>query len=104
MSPVMKNITYVLLALTIIAAGYYFYNRSDTSSLDTGSNTVLTQEILVSTQLFIERRALLEDVRLNVDTFNNPNFISYRSFREPFREEPYGVRPNPFVPVGQQGL
>ena len=101
MSPLLKNLMYVLVALTVGVGGYYIYNMDKTTALSDTDSTVLTQEILVSTQLFIERRAILENVQLNTEAFSNPNFKTYRSFREPLIEEPYGSRPNPFVPVGQ---
>lgn len=89
----MKNILVVLIAFTVAFGGYYFYSQSSDS---TGSGVVeLTEEMMLSTQIFIERRATLDRVRLDTALFDDPVFRSYRSFSEPIQSEPYG-RTNPF--------
>lgn len=94
MSPAMKNILVVLAAFTVAFGGYYFYSQSKNASLNTGTVS-LTEEMMLSTQVFIERRAILDQVRLDTSLFDDPVFRSYRSFREPLQNEPYG-RSNPF--------
>jgi hypothetical protein len=95
MSSSMKNILVVLAAFTVSFGGYYMYVQNKNSSLSTGSSEV-TADILLSTQVFIERRVILDAVSLNVSLFENPVFRSYRSFAQPVSEEPYG-RTNPFA-------
>lgn len=100
----MKNILVVLIAFTVAFGGYYFYTQSKNASLNTG-DVALTEDMMLATQVFIERRAILDRVRLDTTVFDDPVFRSYRSFREPLEEEPYG-RSNPFgrVVPGEQFL
>ena len=94
MSSSMKNILVVLGAFTVAFAGYYMYVQNKNASLSTDSSEV-TDDILLSTQVFIERRVILDAVKLDISLFENPVFRSYRSFALPVVDEPYG-RPNPF--------
>jgi hypothetical protein len=94
MSSSMKNILVILGAFTVAFAGYYMYAQNKNSSLSTGSSEI-TADIMLSTQVFIERRVILDAVKLNISLFEDPVFRSYRSFAEPVSEEPYG-RTNPF--------
>jgi len=90
----MKNILVILGAFTLAFGGYYMYAQNKSSSLSTESNEV-TADILLSTQVFIERRVILDAVKLDVSLFENPVFRSYRTFALPVENEPYG-RTNPF--------
>lgn len=94
MSSSMKNILVVLAAFTVAFGGYYMYTQNKNSSLSTGG-TEVTADILLSTQVFIERRVILDAVRLDISLFEDPVFRSYRSFAQPVADEPYG-RTNPF--------
>lgn len=96
MSPTMKNIVVPLLAVTLTYAAYVFFIQGDTV-VDDGAT--LTDEVLLRTQVFIERRALLDTVAIDVALFEDPVFRSYRSFATPVEDEPFG-RSNPFGRTG----
>lgn len=93
MSPTMKNIVVPLLAVTLTYAAYVFFIQNDSAAIDDGA--ILTDDVLLRTQVFIERRALLGTVSIDVALFEDPVFRSYRSFSEAVESEPVG-RTNPF--------
>lgn len=96
MSPAMKNIVVPLLAVTLTYVAYVFFIQGDTV-LDEGVG--LTDEVLLSTQIFIERRALLDTVSIDAALFEDPVFRSYRTFSTPVEDESFG-RANPFGRTG----
>lgn len=96
MSPTMKNIVVPLLAVTLTYAAYVFFIQGDTV-IDEGA--VLTDDVLLRTQVFIERRALLSNVAIDAALFEDPVFRSYKSFSDTVEREPFG-RSNPFGRTG----
>ena len=92
----MKNIVVPLLAVTLAYAAYTFFIQGDTV-IDEG--TSLTDDVLLRTQVFIERRALLSTVAIDTALFGDPVFRSYRSFADTVQSEPFG-RSNPFGRTG----
>ncbi len=96
MSPLMKNITVALITITLAFAGYYMYSQNKNSGLNSDNPVSSTQDMLISTQIFIERRTLLDQVDLDTRVFSDPLFSSYRSFSKPLNQEAVG-RNNPFV-------
>src|SRR3989338_6595865 len=97
MSSSMKNILVILGAFTVAFGGYYMYAQNKNSTLETGSSEV-TDDILLSTQVFIERRFILDVLNFVLSLFEVPLFRSYQIFVLPVRTEPYG-RTNPFGPA-----
>jgi len=96
MSPLTKNITTVLVALSLAFVGYYLYNQNKNSGLSYGDGDYSNQEMLSNTQIFIERRSLLDGITLNTDILMDPVFQSYRTYRSPEASAPVGGRENPF--------
>ena len=96
MSPTMKNIVVPLLAVTLTYAAYVFFIQGDTV-IDEGAT--LTDDVLLRTQVFIERRALLSSVVIDAALFEDPVFRSYKSFSDAVESEPFG-RSNPFGRTG----
>ncbi len=94
MSSTMKNITVSLLVITFAFGGYYMYTQSGDSGLGEDEMS-LTQDMLVNTQVFIERRSVLDKVTIDTEIFTNPVFKSYKSFTKPVLAEPVR-RENPF--------
>jgi hypothetical protein len=94
MSSTMKNITVSLVVITLAFGGYYVYTQKGDSELGEDQMS-LTQEMLVNTQVFIERRNILDKVTIDTEIFQNPVFRSYKSFTKPILEEPIR-RENPF--------
>jgi hypothetical protein len=95
MSQTMKNIAGLLVVVTLSYAGYLFYQQSNNSSLDTDGSGVFSEEKLAETQLFIERRILLDSVVLDTTVFDDPVFRSYQGINVPITESEVG-RENPF--------
>lgn len=98
MSPLLKNIAAGLIVLTLAFVGYYLYSQNKNASLSFEENSDSTQEILISTQIFIERSAMLDKVKLETEVLTNPLFISYRSFSSPINPQNVG-RSNPFSEI-----
>jgi hypothetical protein len=95
-----KNIVTILGILTVAFAGYYFYSTQFGSDLEFTTNDEVLQNMLQSTQVFIERRQELEAVQIrdNISIFTDDRFRSLRAFSEPVTPQPVG-RPNPFEPT-----
>ena len=89
----MKKITIPLLLITLAFAGYYLFVQKS-EGLDEVDMS-LTQDMMINTQVFIERRAVLDKTTIDTEIFSNPVFKSYKSFNEPILEQPVG-RENPF--------
>lgn len=96
MSPAIKNIASILVAATLAFLGYYLYNQNQQTGLSYADDNYSTEQMLNNTQVFIERRSLLDAVTLDTDIFIDPVFQSYRSYRSPEVVVPIG-RDNPFV-------
>ena len=92
----MKNIVVPLLGVTLAYAAYVFLIQGDSLAED---SMPLTDEILTETQVFIERRAMLDTVTIELALFEDPVFRSYKSFATPVPDEPFG-RNNPFGRTG----
>ncbi len=93
MSSTMKNITIALVLITVAFVGYYMYAQNGAESGE--GDMSLTQDMLTNTQVFIERRALLDKTTIDTEIFSDPVFKSYKTFNTPILEESVG-RPNPF--------
>lgn len=92
----MKNITVALLAFTLAYAGYYMYTMNKDSALSTGGAEVLTDEMLAKTKLFMDRRVILSDVKMDTTVFDDPVFNSYKGLDVKLEETEVG-RDNPFI-------
>lgn len=98
----MKNKFTIIGILVIVAAGLYlFLSRGEAELvLDEGG---VSPELLASTQLFIERSALLSSLTVDDAVLRDERFTRLRSFSEPIKERPVG-RPNPFLPAERVGF
>jgi hypothetical protein len=103
MSPIIKNIATILVALSLAFLGYYLYSQNKNANLSFDGGIDSTQQMLTNTQIFIERRTLLDQVKLDTDIFMDPIFQSYRSYRSPDVAAPVG-RPNPFEANTSSGI
>jgi hypothetical protein len=100
MSPAFKKITIVLVILTLAYAGYYFFIQQDTTAPGLGGDMSL--ESFAKVQKYIERREVLDRVKLDTALFNDPLFRSLVSFSEEEVTQPIG-RINPFDEVDAAG-
>lgn len=94
MSPLLKNLGGALVALTIAYVGYSFYAQSTDASLLSGASTY-TEDMVTNAQIFIERRATLDKLKIETEIFSDPVFSSYRTFSKPVQGSATG-RSNPF--------
>jgi len=93
-----KNISIVLGLITIAFAGYYLYTIKGDSTLNLGSGQELDQNTLNNTQVFIQHRQTLSEVKLNIELFEDDRFTSFSllDFSVPIEARPIG-RPDPFA-------
>jgi hypothetical protein len=98
MSSTMKNLTVILLAITMAWAGYYMYASNKNSDLMLGDENLSADSAINKTQSFIDKRFILDKVKLDTTIFDDPVFNSYVSFTQPVVEETVG-RTNPFIRV-----
>ncbi len=91
-----KNISIVLGLITIAFAGYYMLTQRNSTTLSFDSGEQVLSNMLANTQVFITHRQELDEVELDLSLFEDPRFLSFRSFTQPVVERPIG-RPDPFA-------
>ncbi len=96
MNSALKNIVVLLVILTFAFVGYYIFIQNEGTQMDLSDKSDVTNEILAKTSLFIERRVILDNVKMDTSVFEDPLFISYRNFTLPVSEQATG-RDNPFL-------
>jgi hypothetical protein len=89
-----KNIAGLLLLVTVAFGGYYFYSQNKSGETSEGT-AILSEELLMNTQVFIERKEILSRTKVDTTIFTDPVFRSYKSFSTPVKDEKTG-RENPF--------
>ena len=92
----MKNLPVIIILLVVAAAGIYFYVQRDSANLVI--DVSMSESIIASTQVFMQRRAQLEQLSIDNSLFTDLRFRSLRSFTTPIPERPVG-RDNPFLPA-----
>lgn len=96
-----KSITNILVLAGIVitaVAGYFLFTQDSTMFLSTGSSDQQLEQLLQSSQLFVERSRTLSQITMDTTLFDDPVFTSLKSFSPPPGE--FGVgRNNPFTPV-----
>lgn len=96
MSKTSKNLITVLGLITVAVAGYYVFTQQSGNSVTFRTNEAELQNMLANTQVFVQRRQQLEQIKLDITFFEDERFRSLRSFTQPVREQPIG-RPDPFA-------
>ncbi len=94
----LNNIIIVFGILIVLATGVYLY-RTQGGELFLSGSAGVTDTMLATTELYIERSAALDALTLERSTslVTSPTFLSLRSFSGPILERPVG-RGNPFAP------
>lgn len=95
-----KNLLIILGLITVAAAGYYLFSIRSATTLDTAVSGQSLESMLQNTQVFIERRQELDQIKLDVSVLEDPRFNTLRSYSDPVEEKPIG-RPDPFADVAQ---
>jgi hypothetical protein len=89
----------VLIGIIITAiAGYLLFSQNASPFLTTSSSDQQLQQLLVSSQLFIDRSQSLSDIDMDTSIFDDGVFNSFKSYSPPPDTFEVG-RPNPFSPV-----
>jgi hypothetical protein len=92
-----KNISIILIILTIAFGGYYLYvQKSATDLTASPEGQLMVQDMLVRTQVFIERSQELDRIALDLSILEDERFRSLKVFSKPVKEQPVG-RPDPFA-------
>lgn len=94
----MKNIIIIVGLLVVAAAGIYLFTQRDAANLVFSDSAQVPEVVLASTEVFIERRMVLESLSVDSTIVKDPRFTSLRSHTEPIRVRPMG-RDNPFEPA-----
>jgi hypothetical protein len=89
-----KNVTIILLILTFAFIGYYIFVQNDQLDLAT-TEGVSDQELFTNVQKYIERRQVLDKVRLDPRIFSDARFLSTVSYSGQIQQQLVG-RDNPF--------
>lgn len=91
------NITIVVILLLVAVGTYLHFTTGSVGPLDFNPAGV-SQEAVANTQQFVLRREVLDQISLNFDIFDNPQFFQTIAFTEPIGTYPIG-RENIFSPV-----
>ncbi len=80
MSQLLQKIFITLGAAGLIFLGYLLFVQPSQFALDGGAVDPLADGVLAKTQVFIERRALLDQVTIDSALFTDPRFTTLRSY------------------------
>jgi hypothetical protein len=80
MSDTLKNLVVGILFIGVVAAGYFMYTQRDSATLSLDGMSPRSEDLIARTQIFIDRRAELEALKLDVTFFQDPRFSSLRSY------------------------
>lgn len=96
----MSTITNIIVAVTALLAivGVYLYTTTGSIGPLDFSPAGVSQDAVASTEQFVFRRQILDQIELNFDLFDNPAFFRTVGFTEPVGSYPIG-RNNIFDPV-----
>ena len=90
MSDILKNLLVGIVAILMCALGYYLYTQSGANTLSLDGTSVNSDDLLSRTEIFIERRAVLEAITIKIDLFSDPRFTSLRSYTTSVPEQSVG--------------
>lgn len=96
-----KSITNIIVLIGIVCtavAGYFLFSQDSSMFLSSNSSDQQLQQLLMSSQLFVERSRTLAEIDMDTTVFDDPVFNSLKSYSPPPSEFQVG-RANPFAPV-----
>jgi len=89
-----------MLGIIVLAVGGYFlFTQNAPMFLQSSTSDRQLEQLVASSQLFVERSRALSEITLDTGIFDSEVFNSLKSFSPPPNEYPVG-RNNPFVPAG----
>lgn len=80
MSQLFQKIFITIGAAGLIFLGYLLFVQPSQFALDGGAVDPIADGVLAKTQVFIERRALLDQVSIDGSLFTDPKFTALRSY------------------------
>jgi hypothetical protein len=80
MSQLFQKMFITVGAIGLLVLGYLLFVQPSQFSLDEGSVNPLADSVLAKTQVFIERRAQLDQVSIDSTLFSDPRFTGLRSY------------------------
>lgn len=98
-----KSLTNIIVLVGIIitaVAGYFLFTQDAMQFSTTSNSDQQLQQLLLSSQLFVERSRTLSTIAIDTTLFEDPVFNSLKSYSPPPNEFPVG-RTNPFAPANQ---
>ncbi len=95
-----KNITIVLVILTLAFLGYYLFTMKDEINLS-GTSSTANQDLFGDVQKYAERRQVLDQIKLDTTLFSDERFLSLRGYTPTTPTFQEG-RLNPFAVVESQ--
>jgi len=96
-----KSLTNIVVLVGIIVtavAGYFLFSQNSSPLASSSPSDQQLQQLLMSSQLFVERSRALSEIDMDTTVFDDPVFNSLKSYSPPPNEFPVG-RSNPFAPA-----
>jgi len=94
---IVKTALVVMTLLLLLAAGAFMFMQKDSTTLSLGSDPV-SVDLLMKTQVYIERQARLQGIQINTSFFDDTRFTSLQSYATPVAPQAVG-KPNLFSPA-----
>lgn len=101
MSNTAKNLMIVLVAVTVMFAGYYFLVQESSLVLRSSESERQLEQMLIRTQEFVGHRQILDSITLDASILQTNEFRNLQSFSPEPSEFPAG-RTNPFTVTGPE--
>ena len=98
MSKTAKNLIVILGLITVAFGGYFMFMQQSATTLSFEANDETLRQMQTNSQLFIQRRQALAEIKLDTSFFSDDRFLSLQSYNTPIIEQPVG-RDNPFRTV-----
>lgn len=90
MTQTLKNLLVLIVFVVLVALGYYLFSQRDSGVLSFVKTADVSSTLLEKTSIFIERRAQLESLKLDMSLFTNPAFTSLRSYTTEIPDQSVG--------------
>jgi hypothetical protein len=95
-----NNLIILILAVILLVLGYFIFIKPSDFALSSQAANPMADQMLLQTQVFIERRTKLDSVAISSELFSDPRFTSLRSFSPALTEQTLG-KPTLFtLPAG----
>lgn len=92
-----QNILLIILALSLVYAGWHFYNRNTKLAMSDISDSTLTEPVGLDILVIVQK---LETLDINPEVLTSSLFTSLRDLSTPLSPEAQ-YRPDPFSPIGR---